>query len=168
MVGAFVLGTFVEYWGHRLMHMGYLLKKHHAKHHQHGSGQGWLGEFRDYGLPTLVFAALVGWFLPEEGLGLLIGGVGYAAIAAYAHQVQHEQPHLAWWMAQKQHTVHHYHWEWHHNFGITVDWWDRVFGTYKQHEPLPMLGRDDAGFFDIHWASPSPPLGKRPTKRARG
>jgi sterol desaturase/sphingolipid hydroxylase (fatty acid hydroxylase superfamily) len=49
------------------------------------------------------------------------------------------------------------------NFGITVDVWDRVFGTYRRHEPVPELqalgvGR---GPLAIHWASMAPPLPRR-------
>lgn len=164
-VGACVLGTWVEYWAHRWMHAGFLITKHHAKHHQHGQGQGWLGEFRDYGLPTAAGALVVSWLSPSAGLGVAVGGLLYAAFAAYAHQVQHELPHHAWWMAQPQHAVHHYHREWHHNFGITVAWWDRVFGTYKAHEPLPRFG--DGGPLSIHWTRAAPALPKRPGKRAR-
>lgn len=163
--GAMLFGTLVEYVAHRLMHQGHLLRKHHAKHHQHGRGQGWLGEFRDYGLPTAVFG--LAWWLwrADVGIGVWIGGIGYAALAAYAHQVQHELPHFVFWMRQPQHAVHHHHREWHHNFGITVDWWDRVFGTYRAHEPLPRFGPDDAGPLDIHWVRPAPPLPKRPSGR---
>ena len=163
----FLLGTLVEYWGHRLMHMGRLLKKHHAKHHRLGSGQGWLGEFRAYGVPTAVVGLALWLIAPAVGTGWWLGGLMYAAIAAYAHQVQHEMPRHVWWSAQPQHAVHHYHQEWHHNFGITVAWWDRVFGTYKAHEPLPMLGRQDAGPLTIHWVGKAPPLAKRPTRRSR-
>ncbi len=116
-LGAWGLGTWVEYWAHRWMHAGYLMAKHHAKHHQHGQGQGWLGELRDYGLPTVVFALVVSWLSPSAGLGVAVGGLLYAAFAAYAHQAQHELPHFAWWMGQPQHAMHHYHREWHHTTG---------------------------------------------------
>src|SRR5213082_3279803 len=68
---AFVLGTLVEYVVHRLMHNRYLLGKKHAEHHRDGWGQGWLGEFGDYFLPTV----LVIWV----GLLYSIGaGIGWA------------------------------------------------------------------------------------------
>ena len=162
---ALVLGTFVEYWGHRIMHQGKLLGKHHARHHQEGTGQGWLGEFRDYALPGLPLYLLAWWLGPDVGLGFSMGGIAYAAFAAYSHQLQHEAPHLVWWMVQPSHAVHHYHREWHHNFGITVAWWDRVFGTYRPHEPLPRLSDNDARL-NIHWVSRSAALPDKRKKRA--
>lgn len=157
LLAAFV-GTFVEYWGHRIMHIGGVLKKRHARHHRLGSGQGVLGEFRDYVLPSLVISWLGFLVSVPAGVGFLIGTVGYAALAAWSHQLQHEHPQKVWWMTQPQHSVHHHHQEWHHNFGMTVDWWDRVFGTYKRHEPLPAIGRDDARPWQVHWASRSAAL----------
>lgn len=165
-LSAALLGTFVEYWGHRLMHSGYLLRKHHAKHHQAGSGQGWLREFRDYAVPSTPFCMLGFLVSPELGAGLLTGGLLYAAIAAYAHQAQHENPQLIWWMAQPVHSVHHFHREWHHNFGITVDWWDHVFGTYKAHETLPVIGDPTVTPLTIHVLHRSPPLERRPGRAA--
>ena len=161
------VGTFVEYWGHRLMHRWRW--GHHAQHHQHNQGQGWLGEFRDYALPSTSLA-WVGFLVSfEAGVGFALGALAYASLAAYAHQVQHERPGKVFWMPQPIHAVHHYHSEWNHNFGITVDVWDRVFGTYRWHEPEPELldhGRDGRSW-DIHWASPSPALPKR-RRRAEG
>lgn len=166
-LASFVLGTFVEYWGHRLMHRGQLLGKHHARHHQEGSGQGWLREFRDYAAPSTPFCLLGLLVSPALGWGLFSGGLAYAALAAYAHQAQHENPRLVWWLAQPVHAVHHYHREWHHNFGITVDFWDRVFKTYKAHEPLPEIGDPSVGPLSIHVLHRSPPLQRRPPRAAR-
>ena len=88
---ALPVGTFVEYWGHRMMH-AWLLKRRHARHHQQGGGQGWLGEFRDYSLGT-VFILPVGFLYSREaGIGIAFGGLFYAAFAAYSHQLQHEKP----------------------------------------------------------------------------
>lgn len=157
------VGTFVEYWGHRLMHHNLVLKRRHARHHAHGSGQGWLGEFRDYVTPSLAIAWVGFLHSTAAGVGFLAGAVGYACLAAYAHQLQHEQPRRVFWMQQPVHAVHHYYAEWHHNFGITVDWWDRVFGTWRAHEPVPELLAlgEGKGPFAIHWASVAPPLPKR-------
>ena len=155
-----LFGTFVEYWGHRLMHQGRFLRRHHAKHHQHGSGQGWLREFRDYGGPVVPLVAVALWLHVPVGIGVAVGGLGFAAVAAWAHQLQHEHPRAVRWMPQPQHAVHHHHREWHHNFGITVDWWDRVFGTYRAHPPLE-IGDADHSMFDIHWVQRSPALPRR-------
>lgn len=99
----------------------------------------------------------------QAGIGFALGALAYAALAAYAHQVQHERPDLVFWMVQPNHAVHHYHSEWHHNFGITVDWWDRVFGTFRRHEPEPELMGHGAEVapWAIHWFTQSPPLPRR-------
>ncbi len=133
---AFFVGTLVEYGVHRLMHARVLLYKIHAKHHQEGHGQGWLLEFKDYllpSLPVLVGGSVGFYFLisAAAGISFAIGCCLYAAAAAYAHQVQHENPDLCFWLPRPVHHLHHNGKMWHHNFGILVDFWDRVFGTYK-------------------------------------
>lgn len=135
---ALFVGTLVEYWGHRLMH-GFLLKKRHARHHRDGDGQGWLLEFKDYFLGsfpvTLIGGLLAYYFLSlDAGIGFWAGGILYAALAAYSHQLQHERPELCFWLSRPVHYLHHANHHWHHNFGITFDIWDRVFGTYKKVE----------------------------------
>lgn len=158
---ALVLATLVEYWGHRLMHTTRFLRRKHANHHKMGRGQGWLLEFRDYGLPS-VLGALLGFLVSVPvGAGLVAGAVVYAAVAAYAHQLQHERPHQVFWLKQPVHSVHHVHQEWDWNFGIVTDVWDRVFGTYREHPPLPRVD-DDRGMLDIHWVTAAPPLTLRP------
>jgi sterol desaturase/sphingolipid hydroxylase (fatty acid hydroxylase superfamily) len=130
-VAALVVGSLFEYVAHRAMHKRWALGRRHAEHHRVGTGQGMLGEFRDYlfGLP------LIGWlgflYSVEAGIAFVAGAVVYAAIAAYAHQVNHERPELVFWLPRPVHHVHHAHRMWFHNFGITVDVWDRVAGTYK-------------------------------------
>jgi sterol desaturase/sphingolipid hydroxylase (fatty acid hydroxylase superfamily) len=159
LVVAFVLGTLAEYVVHRLMHRGIVLHKVHAEHHQLGTGQGWLLEFKDYVVPSLppiaVLSGLCWWFdQPAAAVGVALGGVLYAAFAAYAHQVQHERPELVFWMPKPVHHLHHAHKMWHHNFGIAFDVWDRVFGTYRPVEwsPPPHEGRRRAReFFRIKW-----------------
>lgn len=51
------------------------------------------------------------------------------------------------------HYVHHKYGQWHHNFGLAVDWWDHVFGTYKamdwydeKEQAKPQLG-----FGQLRW-----------------
>ncbi len=151
---ALIVGTLVEYVVHRLMHSGKLLLKKHAKHHQAGFGQGWFGEFADYFLPSLSIIWVGLLYSTWAGIGFAAGAIVYVALAAYAHQIQHERPEMVFWMKRPVHHVHHHHKMWKHNFGILVDVWDRVFGTYKvvewkpekkafQHNPLL--------FFKIKW-----------------
>lgn len=132
-----VFATFAEYVVHRLMHAGRLFGRKHAEHHRDQVGQGWLGEFWDYMYPALPLL-LVGflWSVPA-GIGFLAACTFYSAFAAYSHQLQHERPELCFWMKRPIHYLHHAHKMWHHNFGITVDVWDRLFGTYKVVEWRP-------------------------------
>lgn len=131
-----VVGSFLEYVVHRLMHAGIVLGKKHAEHHAEGIGQGWLGEFKDYVLPAVPLAPLGFLLSVPIGVGLCLGALVYGAAAAYAHQVQHDRPDTVFWMPRPVHHLHHEHRMWHHNFGILVDVWDRVFGTYRP-EPGP-------------------------------
>ena len=104
---ALPVGTFVEYWAHRIMH-AWLLKKKHAEHHRDGWGQGWLGEFFDYAVGTLIIMPVGFLYSVEAGIGFVAGALAYAAFAAYAHQLQHEKPELCFWMVRPVHYLHHY------------------------------------------------------------
>lgn len=154
---AVLLGSLVEYLVHRLMHDGKVLKVRHAKHHRHLAGQGWFGEFKDYlvpGLPILWIGFLVS---PAAGIGFATGAIAYAAFAAYAHQVQHENPELVFWLPRPVHHLHHRENMWRHNFGISLDLWDRVFATYRPTEWRPTRRPRDyplRSFVDITWFRP--------------
>jgi sterol desaturase/sphingolipid hydroxylase (fatty acid hydroxylase superfamily) len=126
-----VAGTLVEYVVHRAMHARWILRRRHADHHEDGFGQGVLGEFIDYGAPVLVVSCVGFLYSVTVGTSIALGGLTYAALAAYAHQLQHDRPELVFWLPRPVHHLHHTHHMWHHNFGILVDVWDRVFGTYK-------------------------------------
>jgi sterol desaturase/sphingolipid hydroxylase (fatty acid hydroxylase superfamily) len=46
-----------------------------------------------------------------------------------------------------------------HNFGILVDWWDRLFGTYQPIEyarALPPRGARLKAYLAIPWIRPAP------------
>lgn len=160
LAAAVFTGTLVEYVVHRLMHGRKLLAKKHAEHHRHGWGQGVLGEFRDYLTGSLVVMAVgssASYFLLHSlagAVGFATGGVLYAFLAAYAHQVQHERPELVFWLRRPVHHLHHHHHLWHYNFGILVDFWDRVFGTYKALDwapARPTVSRSLRSYFQIKW-----------------
>jgi sterol desaturase/sphingolipid hydroxylase (fatty acid hydroxylase superfamily) len=151
---AFVVGTLVEYGVHRLMHSGKVLLKKHAKHHQVGAGQGWLGEFADYFIPSVAIIWVGFLYSVHAGLGFMAGATLYAALAAYAHQIQHENPDLVFWLVKPVHHLHHSEKMWKHNFGILVDVWDRVFGTYKRVDWRPEKRLRDyplSSYFKIKW-----------------
>ena len=149
----FVAGSFVEYWAHRMMHVFPQLCQYHVGHHQGNTGQGVLGEFRDCALGTSPLMGPMFFFSWRIGLSCLLGGLAYAAFAAYAHQVQHDNPTKCIWMKMPVHYVHHTYDQWHHNFGLGVDWWDRVFNTYYPVEWLTTVAPDEPerGYFQIRW-----------------
>jgi sterol desaturase/sphingolipid hydroxylase (fatty acid hydroxylase superfamily) len=136
-LAALVVGSFLEYVTHRLMHKRFVLGRRHAEHHRTNTAQGFAGEFRDY----LFALPVVGWlgFLHSTAAGIAFaaGSIAFGAIAAYSHQVQHERPELVFWMPRPNHHLHHKFHLWHHNFGISFDVWDRVFGTFKVLEWTP-------------------------------
>jgi sterol desaturase/sphingolipid hydroxylase (fatty acid hydroxylase superfamily) len=159
-LSAFFLGTFVEYLVHRLMHGKKLLGQKHAEHHRDGWGQGVAGECWDYlvgSLPVLLGGLALCFYGLDSlaaGIGFVMGGLTYVLMAGYAHQVQHERPELVFWLKRPVHYLHHKHHMWKHNFGILVDFWDRVFGTYKVVEWQPERRPRDfplRTFFQIKW-----------------
>lgn len=130
-LAALVVSTFVEYAVHRLMHAGVILHARHVAHHKDGWGQGFWPELRDYLVPGLLLI-LPPWLLGVSiGAGWTIGCVLSATFMAYAHQLQHDNPLACRWMRIPVHYVHHRDQMWHHNFGMCLDLWDRLFGTYK-------------------------------------
>jgi sterol desaturase/sphingolipid hydroxylase (fatty acid hydroxylase superfamily) len=150
---ALLVGTLVEYWVHRAMH-SWLLKKKHALHHRDGWGQGWFGEFVDYFVGTLPILGVGFLYSLEAGIGFAAGGVCYATLAAYSHQLQHERPELCFWLPRPVHHLHHRHHMWHYNFGISLDLWDRVFGTYKVADWAPEQSSAPhslRSYFQIKW-----------------
>jgi sterol desaturase/sphingolipid hydroxylase (fatty acid hydroxylase superfamily) len=57
------------------------------------------------------------------------------------------------WKRIPVHYVHHRDHMWEHNFGLGVDWWDHVFGTWRAvpfGAVLP-IEREQASPFEIHW-----------------
>jgi sterol desaturase/sphingolipid hydroxylase (fatty acid hydroxylase superfamily) len=149
---ALVESSLSEYWIHRLMHTRGLVRRRHMRHHKAGEGQGWAGEFRDYMLPALPFCALS--FVPSFaiGEGFSAGVTLYWAFSAYAHQVQHERPELVFWMRAPVHHLHHRHEMLRHNYGIGVDVWDRVFGTYLERSwPAGPRPRGLGAWLRIRW-----------------
>lgn len=151
---ALFIGSLVEYGMHRVMHAGVIYGANHAKHHREGTGQGWFGEFLGYFLPSLFFIWLGFLVSVAAGIGFALGGALHAVWSAYAHQLQHERPELVFWMKRPVHHLHHAGRMWHHNFGISSDIWDRIFGTYRPVEwddPGPVKPAAYAGLFTIKW-----------------
>jgi len=156
-VGGFIFGSFVEYWGHRFMHaVTWGPGKTHREHHARGTAQGVLLEFWDYFKftwilmwPPFVFVSTT------AGIGWVIGALFFIFFSSFGHQLQHENPKRCFWMPRPVHYIHHTHNQWHHNFGLSLDIWDRVFGTYKKMEWEDRLKPEQAAatkhFWQINW-----------------
>ncbi len=152
-IAAFVASSLVEYWLHRLMHVSERIGERHRDHHRRNEGQGVVWEFRDYIVGSSVAMLLPFFVSLVVGLGWLLGAVVYAAFSAYAHQLQHENPTKCFWMKMPVHYVHHKYGMWHHNFGLAVDWWDHVFGTYKLVDWVTDEERQqpERGYLELRW-----------------
>lgn len=152
-VAAFVFASFVEYWMHRLMHASPRVGQRHRDHHRRNEGQGVLWEFFDYVKGSAIAMLIPFLFSVAAGLGWVAGALVYAAFSAYAHQLQHENPTRCFWMKMPVHYVHHKYNMWHHNFGLGVDWWDHVFGTYKPVEWITEEEKAQAnrGYLQLRW-----------------
>ncbi len=88
-LGSFILGSLVEYWLHRLMHVSPKIGKRHRDHHRRNEGQGVVWEFRDYIVGSFVVMCMMFFISWAAGIGWFLGGLVFAAFAAYAHQLQH-------------------------------------------------------------------------------
>ncbi|MCC0176027.1 sterol desaturase family protein [Waterburya agarophytonicola K14] len=130
---AFIFGSFLEYWVHRLMHVspwfGSKITAHYG-HHRSNTTKGFWGDFLDFSLVALL--VLPAFFI-SISIGIIVfsGTLSFAAFASYAHQIQHYTPGKCFWMNMPIHYVHHQHNQWDSNFGLAIDWWDRLFGTYQ-------------------------------------
>jgi sterol desaturase/sphingolipid hydroxylase (fatty acid hydroxylase superfamily) len=158
-VVALISASFVEWFVHLLMHRRIILGSVHYRHHAAESSDGFFWEFVYYAagaIPAAIGFALAGVYFQLEWLGggLACGSFVYAVFAAYSHQIQHERPELVFWMKAPVHTVHHNHEMYRANFGIGVDIWDRLFGTYVPVEWRPNPDRtirSVGDFFRIRW-----------------
>lgn len=131
---AFIFGSFLEYWVHRFMHIypkfGNGITAHYS-HHRSNAAKGFLGDFLDFSLVSLLVlpAFLISIYF---GTMMILGTIAFAAFASYSHQIQHNNPHKCFWMEMPLHYVHHNSSnQWNSNFGLAIDWWDRIFRTYK-------------------------------------
>ncbi|HVT30699.1 MAG TPA: sterol desaturase family protein [Lacipirellulaceae bacterium] len=131
-VGGGIFASLAEYWAHRVMHQVRWLGKTHRRHHARGTAQGVLLEYAEYVWKTCWLMWPPFLISVPCGLGWLVGTNLYAVFSAFSHQLQHENPGKCFWLTMPIHFVHHAHNQWHHNFGVTVDVWDHVFGTYQR------------------------------------
>ena len=150
-----IFASFAEYWLHRLMHIDPRFGRDiipHYDHHRENTAQGVLPEFKDYCIPMPLGLLSFLMSIPV-GVGFTSATILYGAFSAYAHQLQHENPTKCFWLKMPVHYVHHKYNQWDCNFGLAVDWWDRVFGTYKATDWLSEseLEMPDKGYLQVKW-----------------
>jgi sterol desaturase/sphingolipid hydroxylase (fatty acid hydroxylase superfamily) len=163
ILAAVVVGSLVEYWGHRLMHAG-LMRETHIGHHQDGTGQGCWPEFVGYLRGSAVILPTGFLHSMRAGLGFAVGSILYAACAAYAHQLQHERPADCFWLRRPVHFLHHSEGMWAHNFGITTPLWDWVFGTLRAVDYVRPPRGPWRDLLDVDWGWPSAPRASHPER----
>jgi sterol desaturase/sphingolipid hydroxylase (fatty acid hydroxylase superfamily) len=150
---AFIFASLIEYWLHRLMHYSPKIGKRHRDHHRRNEGQGVIWEFKDYVQGGIIFMCMMFFISWPLGISWFLGSIVYAAFSAYSHQLQHDNPTKCFWMKMPVHYVHHKYNQWHHNFGLAVDWWDHIFGTYQSIEWLTEeeLNQPPRGYLEMRW-----------------
>jgi sterol desaturase/sphingolipid hydroxylase (fatty acid hydroxylase superfamily) len=146
------------------MHRRILLGRTHRHHHAEPDDDTFFKQFAYYLLgclpPWAIFLALGYWLeLLPLGIGLCLGTLVWSIWVAYAHVLMHVRPEMVFWMRRPVHYLHHHYEMGQHNFGLSVDWWDRILGTYKPMPWEPETPRRWRNLFAIPWFRPrvSPP-----------
>lgn len=145
VAGAFAVGwglwTLAEYLLHRFamhhLHGKGIMSREHLEHHVHSSWSfdrthllSWAGVF----VVAAVLWAPLGWIVGGWTAAVPVG-LGWAG-GYFFYEYHHAMAHLRAPSGRYTRWVrrHHFH---HHfgrpmaNHGVTVPWWDRVFGTYE-------------------------------------
>jgi len=161
---------FGQYWMHRAMHNWTPLWLTHAPHHhitQLNAMKGFIGNPIELFLISLGITALLDVDLNALFAAITAGG----AIATYAHANVRADPPI-WYgyffTTIRNHSLHHTALSYEDtrcNYGNSVIFWDRVFGTYKEGES-EVVGQDDRKRLSIkeQWLFPLRPwLEKRKT-----
>lgn len=162
---------FGQYWMHRAMHNWYPLWLTHAPHHhitQLNAMKGFIGNPIELFLISLGVIALL-----DVDLNALFAAItASGAIAAYAHANVRANPPIwfgFFFTTIRNHSLHHTALSYEDtrcNYGNSVIFWDRVFGTYKEGES-EVVGQDDRRRLSIkeQWLFPLRPWLE---KRAQG
>jgi len=154
---------FGQYWMHRAMHNWTPLWLTHAPHHhvtQLNAMKGYIGNPIELFLISLGVIALLDVDLNALFASLTVGG----AIATYAHANVKADPPI-WYgfffTTIRNHSLHHTALSYEDtrcNYGNSVIFWDRVFGTYREGESA-IVGQDDRKRLSIReqWLFPLRP-----------
>lgn len=163
-----------QYWMHRAMHNWTPLWLTHAPHHhitQLNAAKGFVGNPVELFLISIGITALLDVDMNALFASITAGGV----IATYAHANVSANPPI-WYgfffTTIRNHSLHHTATSYEDtrcNYGNSVIFWDRVFGTYKDGESA-IVGQDDRKRLSIkeQWLFPLRPfLGKKELAEGR-
>jgi sterol desaturase/sphingolipid hydroxylase (fatty acid hydroxylase superfamily) len=132
-VGGLACWSLIEYAFHRfLLHGMSPFREWHAEHHARPTAR--------IASPTIFSASLIGglvtlpaWLLigPWPACALTLGvTTGYYAYAIAHHATHHWRAKNTWLLERKRwHATHHHAVAAPRCFGVTVSFWDRIFGT---------------------------------------
>ena len=138
---------FGQYWMHRFMHNNTVLWSTHAPHHhvtQLNALKGFIGNPIELFLIGIGVIALFDFSPTALGAAFLANG----AIAQYAHANIKSNPPIwfsFFFTTIRHHSLHHTALSYEDtrcNYGNSVIFWDRVFGTFKDGES-EVVGQDD-------------------------
>ena len=145
-LGGFVVGAFTwnlaEYLLHRFamhhLHGRGIMSREHLEHHVKAGWNfspilllSWLGVVVVGGLGLLPVAWLIAG--PVVAVGVSLGWAAAYFFYEYQHAVAHLRAPSGRYSAWVRH--HHFHHHFGHpmsNHGVSVPWWDQVFGTYER------------------------------------
>ena len=117
--------TFYEYAVHRMSHHLPWLRDMHWLHHRNQKDYIGLHPMLTLAIYGAIWLAF-GFSAAPFAVGFSCGYVVYAGLHTAFHYAQIPDGHPLWAMKQR-HVAHHRHHD--RCFGVTVGFWDRVFGT---------------------------------------
>jgi sterol desaturase/sphingolipid hydroxylase (fatty acid hydroxylase superfamily) len=151
----FLVGDFVSYWVHRLMHKSAALWEAHKVHHS-ATDLNLMIAFRFHPLETTVLQ------FTSAAIFLLLGAtldtfVAFSFVHMLLGQIQHARVNWNYGLLGKVlvspafHRFHHsqHRQDFDHNFGARLVLWDWLFGTYSTRKLRPdEIGVDDNTYVD--------------------
>lgn len=122
-----VVWTLAEYWIHRSVLHGFYWMGIHELHHKRPRQ---LSRFPVWQIPSYFLAIYLGvWVVAGTWTTAVFAGIilGWVMFFMMHHALHHFPQYLPAFAVR--HNAHHKLTVM--NYGITVDWWDRVFGTFR-------------------------------------
>lgn len=129
----FIVWTLAEYWIHRLVLHGPYWMDIHERHHNRPREQVVfpIWQIPAYFLASFIVLSLIfGAWTPPVFAGFVLGWIGFFGMHHVMHQLEPRELD-AWGLLAfaRRHNLHHKVTD--ANYGITTDFWDRVFGTFR-------------------------------------